>query len=715
MSFESFDSVQICAWTEERLLSTLLQFLAYMPTSVSILFFADGLDEFVEDEDNFIETIRRLNYTPQVRVCVSSRPEQIFRRGFSASPQLRLQDFNQKDIEKAATDKLFPSLTQQFLQDNEEVDHLIKNVVHKAQGVFLWLELMAKDLKKGVHNGDTLPELHTRLETTPDTIEGLYEHMLSRLDKSYLQEAIRYFHFLMAPLDHYWRVPVTLLEFVCAEDVPWEYVRRRDHSYFESPEFHNICQNAETRILTRCAGLIEIGKHRLDYFQGVLKQDEQGYHVKVKTAQDEHNVSRHLRRVEFIHRTVSDFSQSHHQTFFEDSGWRSAAMLAIARGELGLMSIVPIATPSRRTGDRIVLHELISDVMETLVLLDGIEFTEATDLAFDDVVVEMVDLTYLTISHVDTCLNGPGLPWYEHRSAGGGWTERLPFHDVLGFAAYYGCGKYVSRHITFHSTSREELDYLLACTTIGMKLAHGYRLLLIMYFTIVDELLGQGADPNLSVEPMFYGFSKHCYHSSPWTLFFEETTAIAKDLGLWESFPMLLLCNTLIELFISRGANLDIGIFLQESVILEDSSISYVYFTLEESSLSYYERHFSLKDIESLKTLSDSPGSHIALLRSHGVLQRRRIHTMNKDARESHIWYQLSQKQSDRLCEVWPLDHTRSEEELASDREAYHRVLEEIGASLTEADLVDPSNIILRTFSCQNKTDVVKEISELEI
>lgn len=540
--FESFESVQIHTWTEERLLSTLQWFLTHKPTSISLCFFIDGLGEFVGDEDMLVATIRLLNDTPQVRVCVSSRPEQIFRQGFSASPQLRLQDLNREDIEKAATDILFPPLTQRFLQKKEEIVWLIKDVIYKAQGVFLWLELMAKDLKKGVYSGDTLPELRARLKVTPGTIEGLYKHMLSKLDKSYLQEAIRYFRFLMALQDQVDEKPLSLLEFVCAEDVPWEHVLRRDLSYFETMEFHNTCHHVETRILTRCAGLVEIGKHRPNNFPGVVKQDGPFRSIPirysmVKTARDEHNVSRHLRSVEFIHRTAADFLRSHHQTFFQDSNWRSSAMLAVARGKLGLMSIVPIATSDRgNSGDYMVLIRPIHDIMRTLILLDAIEPTEETHPASQDIVLEMIDHTYRTISHIDACLNGPNMPWYERYEPVDlhicYCVEIIPFRDLPGFAAFYGCSKYMLRHISLHSGACEDpdLNQLLACTLIGYLSCSDS--VLSPYLIIIEKLLRHGANPNSSFEFGFTSLFGHIYHPSAWRTFLEKQCRLCLARGI---------------------------------------------------------------------------------------------------------------------------------------------------------------------------------------
>jgi hypothetical protein len=93
-------------------------------------------------------------------------------------------------------------------------------VCDRAQGVFLWLEITIKDIIRGARNKDSLQELRARLEITPDTIEGLYEQMLGCLMANTI-------------LRHPSR---TLLDFVCAESVPWGHVLKNNLLYFESAE-----------------------------------------------------------------------------------------------------------------------------------------------------------------------------------------------------------------------------------------------------------------------------------------------------------------------------------------------------------------------------------------------------------------------------------------------------------------------------------------------
>lgn len=56
---------------------------------------------------------------------------------------------------------------------------------------------MTKSFRNGCYNADTMRELCQKLDRTPDTLEGLCQHLLDTLEISHLSEDFRYFGLLM--------------------------------------------------------------------------------------------------------------------------------------------------------------------------------------------------------------------------------------------------------------------------------------------------------------------------------------------------------------------------------------------------------------------------------------------------------------------------------------------------------------------------------------
>jgi NACHT domain len=436
------DRFTIHSWTEKRLLSVLQHFLIHKPPSISICIFIDGLDEFVGEEEKLINTIRLLNDTKQVKVCTSSRREQLFLQEFKHSPQLRLQEFNHQDISNTASSKLRPALSQLFPYENDRISSLLWDVCTRAQGVFLWLDLMIKDILRGARNGDTLQELAERLQSTPDTIEELYKHMLKRLDKHYLSDAAKYFGFMLTSV--FWDKRSTLLHFVCAEYPLRQRVLDNDLTYFESAEFSDICHNLEIRILTRCAGLVEMSEHQTHILYDVAwLQDD----LDISAQQGENSIGRHAREVTFIHRTAMEFLESHFEDFFQDPNWRSKGQLAYLNSRLGYLGIIPHALPQAYIPQRTSVCTLISDLMNPISQVDDFATDEQTDRSLEDVAVEIINHSFQVISCFHTSMNDGAGPWYEHYEGVDFRCFRMvrpPFHDCQGFAAFSNCRNYIA-------------------------------------------------------------------------------------------------------------------------------------------------------------------------------------------------------------------------------------------------------------------------------
>ncbi|KAL9036233.1 MAG: hypothetical protein Q9180_004417, partial [Flavoplaca navasiana] len=195
---ESPPLTMLPTWTEKRLLQMLNDFADEKPTTVTLCVFIDGLDEYVGDQDTLLHIISLLSSVGGCKVCVSSRPDQTFRSEFQGYPQCRVQDLNRRDIEKMVNDKLKPCLEENKPNETKAINDLLRRLIHKAEGVFLWLSIMIKDFITALRHGDTISELHERLETTPNTIYGLYRRILKSLDKKDLDYALKIFQIMVA-------------------------------------------------------------------------------------------------------------------------------------------------------------------------------------------------------------------------------------------------------------------------------------------------------------------------------------------------------------------------------------------------------------------------------------------------------------------------------------------------------------------------------------
>ena len=254
--------------------------------------FIDGLDEIMsEDRIPLIETIESFRMLHVGKMCLSSRPEQQFRVRFNKYQQLRVQDLTYKDIYQFSIAQL-----KKHNIEARYLSRLVRQLIRKAEGVFLWIILAIRSICTGLDTEDTLEELQTRLSVLPNELSDLYIEMWARLNESkvvYQETAARYFNlvikheYLVAKMSR--KLPnswvnhdFSVLQLMAATH-PLTSKYSQNHE-----ELGAFCETVKNAVQIRCAGLLDI-----EFIGGSNERPE---------------MTRYLEsRVSFVHRTAYDF------------------------------------------------------------------------------------------------------------------------------------------------------------------------------------------------------------------------------------------------------------------------------------------------------------------------------------------------------------------------------------------------------------------------
>ncbi|KAI0544126.1 hypothetical protein F4679DRAFT_566109 [Xylaria curta] len=163
-------------------------------------FIIDGLDEYksqhTQDQQALIDNLCKLAASPNIKLCVSSRPFTVFVDAFDGGigQCLKLEDLTKDDIRSYALDRLSGhNQFQKLTQIDPNYSNLVDEVVTKSQGVFLWVFLVVRELFDGLTFNDTIAIMRQRLESFPATLENFFQHMLDSVDKIYLSQTIQLF------------------------------------------------------------------------------------------------------------------------------------------------------------------------------------------------------------------------------------------------------------------------------------------------------------------------------------------------------------------------------------------------------------------------------------------------------------------------------------------------------------------------------------------
>lgn len=243
-------------------------------------FFIDGLDEYTGDHYSLIQDFARLVQSPQIKLCVSSRPWTIFKDHYGGDHGLKftLEDLTSVDMHEYVRitleeDKRF----RQLMVREPEALSLAAQIRDRAEGVFLWVYLVVRSLLRGLNDHDSSTELKWRLSQIPPDLNTFFRKIVDTLDPAYQDRTMRAFQ--LATL----AVPIPLLDF---GHIPNEVVDKRFAIEAEIKPMHE----ADVDVFQKVAAA-NVNKWCRDLLE-------------VKTV-ERRNQSHE--QVFFLHRTVKDF------------------------------------------------------------------------------------------------------------------------------------------------------------------------------------------------------------------------------------------------------------------------------------------------------------------------------------------------------------------------------------------------------------------------
>jgi hypothetical protein len=224
-------------------------------------FFIDGLDEYEEtsQEDYKVMVDLLCSWTAaapeDVKICVSSREYNVFLNAFSDERRLRLQDLTREDMERYIRDKLKgPS--------DEKLEHLVRLITDKGNGIFLWVALVVKTLRERLEDGHKLAALEKEIDSLPDELEGLFEYLLKSVGKQARKKMYQIFG-MIQKLKPYGR-RLTLLCYSFLEDYendPEFAIRTSfSHSNMSDAVTNSRIDLARRKVNGYCRGFLDSGQ-----------------------------------------------------------------------------------------------------------------------------------------------------------------------------------------------------------------------------------------------------------------------------------------------------------------------------------------------------------------------------------------------------------------------------------------------------------------------
>ena len=532
---------QIAAWTERRLHATFDKVIRQAQEICRICIFIDGLDETSEEPDAAIAVIKKMQ-SANIKICLSSRPDRSYTDAFESSAKLRLQDLTEPDIRRYIVHELQLSLP---TNSENEISEILDDISSKAKGVFLWVKLVVKALKNGLRNDDSLEQLRIRVDSMPSGMEALYAKMLSNIDIAYHEEGAQLFQIALANLTD------SLLDITLALSKGFERL-----SELSLQEALGLCKRSLWRIPVICAGLLEVHQEDRDSEEGGGKIENFENYVtlpcRYASSLEIADISYFERytHVEFVHRTAMDFLRQSKQgrCFLEQNAKScSSARSSYIRALLAKVTLLGIPTMPDRTDAKskenarltwstnprgsfdLPGYDFVQNITwhvffeEWNTAVAQVTLCDDVDRTLANVCQRYLDFSpdspwftrWTRIKGVDG--PAPVPPWpnmssqsssqVSFRSARSEPMDLQPRQiDFPGFAVDRGLRRYVIAKFDLRQDhpDKEYVNYLLCCCVQAIEWSGHFfqqRLeMLVEKFTLINDLLSRGGNPNSYVE-----------------------------------------------------------------------------------------------------------------------------------------------------------------------------------------------------------------------
>ncbi len=186
-------------WAQKVLQEALRHIVVKFPVNAGVVLFIDGFDECEGSHADQLDFLKDLVESSKgsklsIRICLASRADVDIQLRLSNYPSVAIHRFTDPDISSYVAKRLKAAWELMASQPDGTTatfdQELIDNVVQKAEGVFLWVNLVVTQLVMAIEEEAEVSDLHRQVASFPEGLEHLYQGIVAKIPKDRLHDAI---------------------------------------------------------------------------------------------------------------------------------------------------------------------------------------------------------------------------------------------------------------------------------------------------------------------------------------------------------------------------------------------------------------------------------------------------------------------------------------------------------------------------------------------
>jgi hypothetical protein len=443
--------------------------------NLAFCFFIDGLDEYGGEESEILDVLQSLSKVSHIKICASSRPWTAFEKAFTdLHRKLLVQDHTRDDMKLYVQGMLKMNIDfQKLAAEDSRCQSLVSEIANRANGVWLWVYLVVKDLTRDIGGNESYDFLRKRLDAVPNGLEKYFEKIMIRIDDIHKEESSQIFLLILESVRP---PPLLALEILRMERKDPNFALGESFPPLTPEDVNRICDSWTPKLWSRCGDLLNV---RTD--------DKADYLFR--------------RRVEFLHRTVGDWLREHHHGALRKGASRnfdattSLCRISFAFARLAIEMILSDCFPNW------FIYEWARMLIRSLICDFGIYVLHLQDKEMDDVIFPYIAALDSILSRRLTVTVAPRDVWDIWRLFHN--TIADPYPSFLGVVIDLGLSRYAQDILLkdphmLKKSGRPLLSYSVwpSGPRNGINIDFKSEISYQAHLDLVKFLLCHGADPN---------------------------------------------------------------------------------------------------------------------------------------------------------------------------------------------------------------------------